>query len=210
MSIFIKAGLWLEKKTGFKGEFNLTRYVTDLIAATPPVPPVASYKVFTALLTQSGIGDPILLYNLDPLTVGATYQITVNDGTGDFTNVGAPNNLVGTYFIATGVYATTWGNNSELTTYAGCPVATVIENTIGELHFSYDSTGTYFIYSEDLFILDKTTIFIGSGISNGGLPTLLSAIVQSPNVIALISSNTSNELTDGQLVRTSIEIRVYN
>lgn len=39
MSIFVKAGLWLEKKTGYKGEFNLTRYITDLIAATPPPTP---------------------------------------------------------------------------------------------------------------------------------------------------------------------------
>ena len=58
MSIFIKAGLWLEKKTGYKGEFNLTRYITDLIASTPPAPPALPYKVYTALLTQSNQGDP--------------------------------------------------------------------------------------------------------------------------------------------------------
>lgn len=56
MSIFIKAGLWLEKKTGYKGEFNLTRYVTDLITATPPALP---YKMYTALLTQTGIDPPV-------------------------------------------------------------------------------------------------------------------------------------------------------
>ena len=55
MSIFIKAGLWLEKKTGYKGEFNLTRYVTDLITATPPALP---YKMYTALLTQEGGSAP--------------------------------------------------------------------------------------------------------------------------------------------------------
>jgi len=55
MSIFIKAGLWLEKKTGFKGEFNLTRYITDLIADSPSG---STYKVYTALLSQTGEEDP--------------------------------------------------------------------------------------------------------------------------------------------------------
>jgi len=35
MSIFIKAGLWSQKAKGFLGEFNLTKYIKDLIAETP-------------------------------------------------------------------------------------------------------------------------------------------------------------------------------
>ena len=56
MSIFIKAGLWLEKKTGYKGEFNLTKFVENLIATSPSG---QSYKVYTALLTQTGTNDPV-------------------------------------------------------------------------------------------------------------------------------------------------------
>jgi hypothetical protein len=60
MSIFIKAGLWLEKKTGYKGEFNLTKFVENLIAdIPPPPPPVAPYKVYTALLSQNGTTAPV-------------------------------------------------------------------------------------------------------------------------------------------------------
>lgn len=35
MSIFIKSGLWIEKNIGYPKEFNLTKYIKDLIAATP-------------------------------------------------------------------------------------------------------------------------------------------------------------------------------
>jgi len=34
MSIFIKTGFWIEKKLGLKGEFDLTRYITDLISSS--------------------------------------------------------------------------------------------------------------------------------------------------------------------------------
>jgi hypothetical protein len=56
MSIFIKAGLWIEKQVGYKGEFNLTRYITDLIASSPSG---STYKVYTALLNQTGTNDPV-------------------------------------------------------------------------------------------------------------------------------------------------------
>ena len=39
MSIIIKAGLWVNKQKAFLGEFNLTKYINDLIAAIP-APPV--------------------------------------------------------------------------------------------------------------------------------------------------------------------------
>jgi hypothetical protein len=71
MSIFIKAGLWLEKKTGYKGEFNLTRYITDLIADSPSG---STYKVYTALLSQTGENAPVptVLEN----TLGETLSYT--------------------------------------------------------------------------------------------------------------------------------------
>ena len=49
------------------------------------------YKVYTALLTQSG-GSGTSSLNDEPLTIGVTYLITDLGGSGwDFTNVGAPN-----------------------------------------------------------------------------------------------------------------------
>jgi hypothetical protein len=81
MSIFVKAGLWIEKKVGHKGEFNLTKFVEDLIAATPAPAPTSSYKVYTALINQTADNVPtaIVLENTlgGPVTFG--YQ-----GVGDY------------------------------------------------------------------------------------------------------------------------------
>ena len=61
-----------------------------------------SYKVYTALVTQSGDSQPNGI-GVGDLTIGVSYQIVDNAGSGwDFTNVGAPNNDLGTYFVATG------------------------------------------------------------------------------------------------------------
>jgi len=76
MSIFIKAGLWLEKKTGYKGEFNLTKFVENLIATSPSG---QSYKVYTALLNQADEEAPVptVLEN----TLGGT-PVWTRDGLG--------------------------------------------------------------------------------------------------------------------------------
>jgi len=89
MSIFIKAGLWLEKKTGFKGEFNLTRYVTDLIASTPPPTPVASYKVYTAVIRQFGTDAPVSIVSENTLGFNLTWA-RLNEGLLQYT-LSAPN-----------------------------------------------------------------------------------------------------------------------
>ena len=54
MSVFIKAGLWLEKKIGYKGEFNLTKYIQELIAETPP-PPGGDFIP----LSGTTVGNPV-------------------------------------------------------------------------------------------------------------------------------------------------------
>ena len=66
------------------------------------------YKVYTALLTQSGDNDEQVI-NTGTLTIGVTYEINDNSPGMDFTNVGAPNNTVGTYFVATGTTPNSWG-----------------------------------------------------------------------------------------------------
>jgi len=106
MSIFIKAGLWLEKKTGYKGEFNLTKFVENLIATTPSGLP---YKVYTALLSQTGTNNPLatVLEN----TTGA--------------NITFPKQFAGQYQIISDVPVFTIGktfcivtnNNSSTSTY---------------------------------------------------------------------------------------------
>jgi hypothetical protein len=168
------------------------------------------YKVFTALLTQSGGDNP---YSTDSeggdLTIGTSYQITANGGTGgDFTNVGAPNNEIGTYFIATGTTPNSWGVDGLLSANSGAPVATVLENTIGNIWFTYEQTGGYVINSDGLFTINKTmsTPIYGdytSGVSTSPVDINRVGISNTDGI-----NNTSNYVNE--IISTPIEIRVYN
>jgi hypothetical protein len=168
------------------------------------------YKVYTALLTQSGADDPNSQYNGD-LIIGRTYRI--NDVGGDWTNVGAPNNLEGTWFVATGTTPNYWingeGVEGGLFYNTGAPVVTVLENTIGNVWFTYYGVGFYNINSNGLFTANKTWqspinynlpnditegyAFYIDGISVGNLLVFQGGVT-----------------VDGSLVNTPIEIRVYN
>jgi hypothetical protein len=175
---------------------QLTR-LTSIIFGLKP-----KYKVYTALLTQSGEDDPL---DVDSglLTIGVTYMINNPSVESDFTNVGAPNNLSGTYFIATGTTPNNWGTNTSILNYnTGAPVVTVLENTIGNVWFTYDSTGIYFINSDGLFTLNKT--FAPSVVINN-TPRIITINVGNINVIELVSNE-----GDSTLNNAPIEIRVYN
>ena len=171
---------------------------------------VQPYKVFTALLTQGGGDDPQDANGIT-LTVGVTYQINNNSGGADFTIVGAPNNEIGTKFIATGT-TPNWGDDvADLSWNNGAPVVTVLENTIGNIWFTYNSVGNYSINSNGLFINNKTTAFISSG-AEGILNGILTGTNYSNQEeiyinTAVLPSPTS---LDGELDRTPFEIRVYN
>jgi hypothetical protein len=158
------------------------------------------YKVFTALLTQSG-GNNQKLIDDGELTIGVTYFIEDPAG-GDWTNVGAPNNNYGTYFVATGTTPNSWGINAQLTYNIGAPVATVLENTIGNVWFTYIGEGNYSVKSGGLFTLNKT--FAPSVIINT-IPQIITINVGNINEIELLNSE-----GDSALNNAPIEIRVYN
>jgi hypothetical protein len=164
-----------------------------------------TYKVYTALLTQSG-GDDLQSQQSGLLTVGVTYYIDDNASNPDFTNVGAPNNNVGTYFVATGTTPNSWGE-ATLNYNTGAPVVTVLENTIGNVWFTYNGVGNYRGVSDSLFTLNKTIIY--------------SSIDQFQTISADLSlTGTLNDsqigyqtFISGTLTNDSvgfIEIRVYN
>jgi hypothetical protein len=173
---------------------------------------VRPYQVFTALLTQSGGSDPAVLYFDDTpggpdFTIGVTYEIIDNLGGLDVTNIGAPNNEVGTYFIATGIRPINWGEGS-CSYNTGAPVATVLENTIGNIWFTYTSVGDYLINSNALFTINKTTQFLNSIPAEEGY--LSANNYTDGNLIYLNSQNSGFDRSDGYFNNTPIEIRVYN
>jgi hypothetical protein len=165
-----------------------------------------TYKVFTALLTQSGGGD-IYAITSGNVEKGITYKI-LGDG-GNFSNVGASNNNNGTYFVAINNEIPITFGEAELEYNAGAPEVTVLENTIGNVWFTYDANGQYNINSDGLFTLDKTYSTPYYYNSLGNLPNGIFIENIDINSLQIISMfNLASE--DGQLLNTSIEIRVYN
>ena len=124
------------------------------------------YKSYVAILSQKGDSfiQTLSSGNLNP---GKTYEIIYNSTGMDFTNVGAPNNNVGTFFVATGYLPKSWGvdegQEDILQANSAAPIVTVLENTIGDIWFVYNNTGYYSVKSNELFTQGKTTVLFSPG-----------------------------------------------
>jgi hypothetical protein len=170
------------------------------------------YKVYTALLTQSG-GDSLEEISSGELEIGVTYQINQPKGEnpkiGDFTNVGAPNNNNGTYFVATGTTPNQWGD-TLLTYNTGAPVVTVLENTIGNIWFTYEGIANYVMNSNGLLPNYKTWGIADSVRDTDGINQAVYIDVnnQGPNIL-YIRTQGGDFNGDSLLSNTPIEIRVY-
>lgn len=171
------------------------------------------YLVYTALLTQSGDDTIPAAINSSPLTIGVTYEIVDNTGI-NVTNVGSPNNNVGTKFVATGTTPSSWGSGS-LSYIPSAPVVTVLENTIGNVWWTYNSLGTYFIESNGLFIQNKTALNFGGVYYNANVDTTVGYgpngnINEYPYKLGIQCMRTQgDQKEDNILFNTFIEIRVY-
>jgi hypothetical protein len=178
-------------------------------AATP------KYKVYTALLTQSG-GDYNEGIYSGELIIGRTYTI-LDMSDGSFTEVGAPNNNLGTSFVATGT-TPNWGvdNSTGVSYNSGAPVVTVLENTIGNIWFTYDTNGQYSIYSDNLFPTNQSTVFISNNTDDIADPSqVVKAKLHDPSQFFLASFGTGAPFStfipsDSIFSNTPIEIRVYS
>jgi hypothetical protein len=181
--------------------------INDIVDLVPVVYTTLPYKVYTALLTQSGGDAPAICYgDGGEIEKGFTYTISANPDNYDLTIYGASNNEVGTNFVSNQTIILSYTISLELSYNEGAPVVTVLENTIGNIWFSYGSVGMYNLNSDNLFELNKTASFIG-----GDGATALSAYRIDNNIVEIFTYNlntSSNE--DGLLENTSIEIRVYN
>lgn len=187
---------------------NVANNPTDVFTIEDIASVSRPYKVYTALLTQDGSDDPIAIYTGD-LNIGVTYSITANDGSGDFTNVGAPNNEQGTSFVATGATPNSWGNFEmvALEYNNGAPVANVLENTIGNIWFIYGAIGEYRIGSDELFTDSKTLVFNKYLIDFDSAS--ISDYVATTRIDIKTFSISSGEYSNNYLLNSPIEIRVY-
>jgi hypothetical protein len=82
------------------------------------------------------------------------------------------------------------------------PVATVLENTIGDISFTYESAGSYTINSNRLFTVNKTWV---QNIMLNVTPDVVAFNPVNGNNIGIVCSS-----GDDGLLNTPIEIRVYN
>jgi hypothetical protein len=164
------------------------------------------YKVYTALLTQSG-GIIVNYLNSGSLVKGVSYTVTTATSNCDFTNVGGPSGVsgAGLSFVATENLEPNNWDGSELEYNEGAPVVTVLENTIGDIWFTYLGIGLYQIFSDNLFTLDKSW---GTAYSGGDDEASFNGFVVSPNGNNELRLNSGNGNNDHISIR--LEIRVYN
>jgi hypothetical protein len=187
---------------------------------------IRPYKVFTALVSQAGnyqLNDKTVG---DSLTLGVTYLINQNTEDADLTIFGAPNSNVGTYFVCTNAGTLPPIGGISLLWNTGAPVATILENTIGNIWFTFENDGKYYINSNDLFIDYKTFINGASLISGADQPVFNRMIGESAEMSAqrgyfFLKANDSiirlNTIEDADTFANDIiadsicvEIRVYN
>jgi len=171
------------------------------------------YKVFTATISQSGIGDSQSWSTGDGITIGATYQI-VNNTNLDVTNIGAPNNNVGTWFIATGTTPTLPGVAGCFLYDPGAPVVSILENTIGNIWFTYISVGQYAVNSNGLFTSNKTTSNITPGYFFESSDNAYILYANSGNNINLFGISSFEGIFPkdgllGNVLQNIIEIKIY-
>lgn len=198
---------------GFGPRVDLSeRKTANLNSETEPytLDDIRGYKVFSALLSQEGESEIIDKVGGDTLTLGQTYLIFSNPDNEDLTIFGAPNSDVGTYFLCT--YA---GILSTATLYynTGAPVANILENTIGNVWWTYNDQGSYGLFSNSLFgsdilkVPDYENVVCDFG---NDAVHYFKTFYNSSNNIELQTRVNPTDTTNGILNNTFVEIRVYN
>lgn len=201
----------ISRQIGWSNESNLLyqilKQLTKLTSVIFNLTP--KYKVYTALLTQSGGGSVIGVSGEGgTVNIGTTYLINENPDNYDLTIYGAPNNDVGTYFVSNQTSILNYTDSLQLVYNGGAPVVKVLENTIGNIWFTYSNTGEYYCRSNDLFITDKTAIFGGYYYASLGLNVYYNLPTMTISEFLIITGDPN--AANGYLQNTPIEIRVYN
>jgi hypothetical protein len=175
------------------------------------------YKVYTALLTQSGGDGPSWFESFDngSLPTGWTVEISDYQAGDDFTNIGAPSNANGVNFVISGTTASSWNGASRLNYNTGAPVVTVLENTIGNIWFTYVNDGYYQVNSNELFTADKTTVILSPNLyieTDTDVYTNYVSWSSSESSLGIITAynNAYQDSTLNNNGNVMLEIRVYN
>jgi hypothetical protein len=95
-------------------------------------------------------------------------------------------------------------------TGTNAPVATILQNSIGNVVLGYNAAGNYTASSNGLFTLNKTTIVIGSNVNINVFDYAImqtNTLTDSSFFIVTLDTNTS--ASDDLLLNTLIEITVY-
>lgn len=90
------------------------------------------------------------------------------------------------------------------------PVATVLENTIGNVWFTYTNVGQYALNSDGLFAGTVPTVTNIFGIIESSTPNVLTADKIDNSIIRIASGDPTYNPSNDLLNSTPIEIRVYN
>jgi hypothetical protein len=172
---------------------------------------VKPYKVYTALLTQSG-GDDQQPLSSGAVTKGVTYRID-GGSNGDFSNVGAPSNDDSTSFVAINDEVPNDYGTCVLLYNAGAPVVTVLENTIGDIWWAYVNDGIYTVNSNSMFTLNKTHAIVPSILVIDDIARIIrfdfTGVTSYMSLLTNDFSDPGGGVNIG-FINTSIEIRVYN
>lgn len=170
-----------------------------------------SYKVYTALVSQTGASN-ILGIQSGALVIGVTYTINDYISGDDFTNVGAPLNQNGVSFVATGTTPSNWNESSELVYDEGAPEVNVLENTVGNIWWTYGNVGLYRANSSGLFTADKTYVDCKNIFGSQWNINVWENYEESnfPNDVSIKNYNAETSSATDNIDRAKIEIRVYN
>jgi hypothetical protein len=204
--IGVKPGINMaERKSNVANNPTDVYTIEEIAAVSRP------YKVYTALLTQIGSTDPDTLYGGSGsyLDNGRSYYISSNPDNYDLSIYGDTDSSEGSWFISNYDIELGYNDSLVLNVNYAAPVVKILENTIGNVWFTYDDPGSYVVYGD---FTDKTT-FVISNIGNVPSDSIsIRASVDTSNIYistcSLVFTGTS-AYVDNILKNTPIEIRIY-
>jgi hypothetical protein len=200
---------------GLKDDRRDDGYIAGAISVSDLQAQLLPYKSYTALIFQNGGDAPSTRFGDGTIEKGITYEIGANPDNEDLTLVGAPDNNVGTIFVATVDVTGAYTPDVELLYNGGAPRVNVLENTLGvEITYEYATTGAYAaILSDGLFTSPEQYVVIEAGeTSNGGDTYTVQASPAFFNLV-LIESYLNNASSDDVIsanAPTVLNIRIYN